>query len=206
MKKIGIFGSSGFARETADICRDIGYERIVFIEKDSLTAGAATVSESEVHALAEDGWVFAIGIGDNSLRKKIAERFSGLPFPNIIHSSVTMGESSRNNLSGSKGNILCAGSRLTCDVTIGDFNIINLNATVTHDCVLESFIHVSPGANISGNVFIGEKTMIGTNAAVINGRSSEKRLTIGREAVIGIGALVMSNIKDGEKAIRLPEH
>jgi len=31
LKNIGIFGTSGFSRETLDVCIDMGYEEIIFI-------------------------------------------------------------------------------------------------------------------------------------------------------------------------------
>ena len=48
-----------------------------------------------------------------------------------------------------KGNIVCAGNILTVDITLGDFNIINLDCTVGHDAVLHSYVTVYPSVNIS---------------------------------------------------------
>ena len=206
MKKIAIIGSSGFAREVADICAATGYEKILFLEKEGAVFGEDVISESEAHTLHRENWDFAIGIGSNTLRNTIAGRYQDFSFPNLIHPSVSFGRGTLENLAEAKGNIFCAGSRLTHSIKIGSFNIVNLNATIAHDCELESFIHISPAANISGNIFIGEGAMVGTNAAIINGRSADDKLRIGRDAVIGIGALVMSSVADGAKVIRFPEH
>jgi sugar O-acyltransferase (sialic acid O-acetyltransferase NeuD family) len=202
MKKIAIFGASGFASETADIADDCGYREILFIEK---TPGTRFLGEDSVEMLEREGFDFAIGIGDNEIREKIYKKYNRLNYPNLIHSSVTFGRGQKAALEKTKGNIICAGARFTNSITIGDFNIINLNSCITHNCILENFVNISPGVNISGNVSIGEKALLGSNCTVINGRGAENRLRIGRNAMIGIGTLIMADVADNARIRRLPD-
>lgn len=198
MKKIGIFGTSGFAREVADIAEELGYSSFFIArDKDEVSAWSGlgdVVIEDELD-LNQD-LVFAIGVGENAIRQRIAERYAGrFDFINLIHPSATFGRGVRENILRQKGVIVCAGVRFTHNITIGDFTVFNLNATVGHDVVIEGFVNVAPGANISGNVYIKSSCWIGTGA-VINQGTNDRKLCIGLNTVVGSGAVV---IKDCEE-------
>ena len=67
------------------------------------------------------------------------------------------------------GCIILAGVRVSVNVQFGDFTILNLNASVSHDCRLHDFCNICPGVNLSGNVEVGAGTFLGTNTSVVNG-------------------------------------
>ena len=78
MKTIGIFGTSGFSREVGDIASALGFEPI-YVARDQcdaegLESDHEVILETEIHRLGSAG--FAIGIGDNSVRRIIAKRYS----------------------------------------------------------------------------------------------------------------------------------
>lgn len=50
---------------------------------------------------------------------------------------------------------------------IGKHCIINTNSTVEHDNTVRPFSHISVGNMIAGNVTIGKKTWVGSNAVVV---------------------------------------
>ena len=50
--------------------------------------------------------------------------------------------------------------------------IVNTNSTIEHDVVLEDWVHVAPGATISGGVTVGRFSMIGAGATIIEGKRS----------------------------------
>ena len=110
---------------------------------------------------------YVIGIGDPAARRRIDEHASalGLEPATLVHPSSTVGS----DVVLGPGTILTAGVRVTTNVRTGRHVHLNLNSTVTHDCVLEDYVTVSPGANISGNVVLHEGATIGTGAAVIQG-------------------------------------
>ena len=139
---------------------------------------------------------FFISVGDNSLRKKMYEKIdiNKRNIINIIHPSV---EFSINSIIG-KGNIILANSVISNNVKIGNCNIINNLASIDHDCVLEDFIHISPGVNIAGNVLIKSETWIGIGSNIIND------IKIGEKVIIGAGSLVIRDIKDKEKVFGVP--
>jgi len=205
--KLGIFGASGFSRETADICLELGANEIVFIEMEPIAEICfefPLVNEKTTSMLIKDGFHFVIGTGDNKVRRKIYEKFQELPFPNIIHPSVTMGHKQLEQLLKTKGNIVTAGVRLTNNIKMGNFGIFNLNATIGHDCIIKDFVNIAPGANVSGNVCLGEGVYIGTNAVVLQGKSIDSKITIGEFATVGAGAVVTKNVQDHTTVVGIP--
>lgn len=166
--------------------------------------GFQIVSEREIPRLEEEGFIFVIGLGDNKLRKKIFEKYSYLSFPNIIHASASIGFKQVDALSDKKGNIITAGVRFTNNIKMGNFGIFNLNCTIGHDCVIEDFVNIAPGANVSGNVYLKKGAYIGTNAAVLQGVSIDSKITIGEFATIGAGAVVTKDVQDYTTVVGIP--
>jgi sugar O-acyltransferase (sialic acid O-acetyltransferase NeuD family) len=195
MTTVGIFGASGFAREVADIAVELGHD-VVYIardegERDHWTFPGKVIVESEV--VNSDELVFAIGIGENSVRERIAHRHRDrLRFATLIHPSATFGRGQREAIEARTGVIVCAGVRFTNAIVVGDFSIFNLNATIGHDVVIEEYVNLAPGAHISGNVHLRPRVMIGTGAAVNQG-TPEAKLTIGADTVIGSGSVVVKD-------------
>jgi len=205
--KLGIFAASGFSREIADICLEIGCHEIVFIEVKPIAEtyfGFPFVTEKMTSMLRKDGFHFVIGTGDNKVRKKIYEKFKELSFPNIIHPSVTMGYKQLEQVLVTKGNIITAGVRITNNIKMGNFGIFNLNCTIGHDCIIEDFINIAPGANISGNVCLKKSAYIGTNAVVLQGKSINSKITIGEFATVGAGAVVTKDVQNHTTVIGTP--
>ncbi|MFP3325575.1 acetyltransferase, partial [Planococcus sp. SIMBA_160] len=69
---------------------------------------------------------------------------------------------------------------------------------VEHDSLLESFVHLSPGAVLTGCVSAREGAHIGAGAVVTPGTS------IGSWTVIGAGAAVTRDIQDQKVAVGVP--
>ncbi len=195
MKKLGIFGTEGFAREVADIAHALGYKTL-FIASDKAAVDALNrpgnaILESEIEE--HPCHSYAIGVGNNTVRKKIANRYRGkVTFETLIHPSATFGTDQREKLESLNGVIVCAGVRFTNNITVGEFSIFNLNTTIGHDVDIGSFVNISPGANISGNVLVEDEAFIGTGAAINQGTRAAK-LLIGRGTTIGAGAVAIKS-------------
>ena len=68
---------------------------------------------------------------------------------------------------------------------------------------VEDFVHVAPGANISGNVYVGPSCRIGTGAAVNLGRDGRK-LAIGADTIVGAGAEVVKDCEPSSVYVGCP--
>lgn len=208
MKTLGIFGTSGFAREVDDIASALG-RHTMFVardaaERDAWTGPGGVMLESELGASNWADWQFAIGIGENSVRQKVAHRYAGqLDFINLLHPSASFGRGQRARIEARRGVIVCAGVRFTNNIQVGDFSIFNLNVTVGHDVIADDFVNISPGANISGNVHIGTRCWVGTGSAVNQGAPGAK-LHIGADTMVGAGSVVVRDCDAGAVYVGIP--
>ena len=229
-KTLGIFGTSGFAREVDDIACALGWHT-VFIARDAAerdawqgpgevlleselaigtantavnTATNAATNATTTKTATTTGWQFTIGIGDNAVRQKVAQRYAGqLNFINLLHPSASFGRGQQALIEAQRGVIVCAGVRFTNNIQVGDFCIFNLNVTVGHDVIVDDFVNVSPGANISGNVHIGSRCWVGTGSALNQG-TPEAKLQVGDDTMIGAGSVVVRDCAPGAVYVGIP--
>lgn len=198
MKTIGIFGSSGCARDVNDIANDLGFSSIFVIKEEKEVEGwqleNKIIFEEKITEYRHIP--FIIGIGENKVREKIWNKYKNdLNFINLIHPSATFGKGQRELINLKVGVIVCAGVRFTNNIEVGNFTIFNLNSTIEHDSIIEDFSNIAPGANISGNVHIGKRCWIGTGAKINQG-NPQKKLLIDDDTTIGSGSVL---IKDCDK-------
>ncbi len=137
-----------------------------------------------------------LAIGENAARKKLWQTINALDYELAcaVHPSAQIG---RNVFIG-VGTVIMANTTINSGTKIGENAIINTGATVDHDCVLEDYVHISPGAHLAGNVRVGELTHIGIGASVVQG------VKIGRNVIIGAGAAVIDDIPNDVTAIGVP--
>lgn len=105
-----------------------------------------------------------IAVGDNRSRMKEAEAHREqykfmLP---LIHPSAVVSESATIG----NGTVVMAGAVIQASAKIGENCIINTGASVDHDCVLEDFVHIAPGAHLCGGVHVGEGTLVGVGVGI----------------------------------------
>jgi sugar O-acyltransferase (sialic acid O-acetyltransferase NeuD family) len=138
-------------------------------------------------------WV--IGIGHNKSRKRVAEEvlkdkeFITVLSPSCIcDGSIVIGEGSQ----------IMAGTVIQVDTIIGDHCIINTAASVDHDCVIDSYVHIAPNTTICGGVKIGECSFIGAGSVIL------PYIKIGKNCIIGAGSVVTKDIPDNSLAYGNP--
>ena len=180
-KKVIIIGASGHGKVIADIIRRNGDCVVGFLDDDLLKPGVIGIVSD---CLKYEDCSFVIAIGNNGIRKKIAEEYSNLKYYTAIHPTAVVGAS----VSIGAGTVVMANAVINPSVSIGRHCIINTAAVVEHDSVIESYVHISPGAVLCGTVSVGESTHIGAGATVRN------NLSITQNVVVGLGAAVVKNI------------
>lgn len=206
MNLFGILGTSGMAREAGDIAFHLGYSPVYFARDQAELDGWMFSDEvaPEADLYKYKGIPLVIGIGDNSVRQSVANRFSNeVNFSNLIHPSATFGRGQRDLIERQQGNIIAAGVRFTNNTKVGNFNIFNQSATIAHDVEVGDFVHIAPGCIVSGNVKIEHKCWIGAGT-IINQGTSEKKLRIGENTVVGSGSVVISCCEPDSVFVGIP--
>lgn len=140
------------------------------------------------------GWTksfsFLIGIGDNSLRQKIAKLIAskGKKVNSLIHGSALVSTSAKIG----DGTFINKNVSVNALAIIGKNVILNTGCIVEHECFIHDAVHIAPGAVLAGNVIVGERTFIGANAVIKQG------IVIGKDVIIGSGSVVIKDILDNE--------
>jgi sugar O-acyltransferase (sialic acid O-acetyltransferase NeuD family) len=191
MSRIAIYGAGGFGKEVKALLDDLSRSG-----RNITVAGFIDDYKTPPNAAKEGSFDdVVIAIADGAIRRQLSRRLEGrYPFGPIIHPDVII----RDGVITGRGSIICSGAKLTVDIAVGEFVIINLNATIGHDVVLGNFVSIMPGVNISGSVKVSEGAFIGSGATVLQG------LTIGEGAVVGAGAVVTRDVAPGVTVTGIP--
>lgn len=90
------------------------------------------------------------------------------------------------------GSVVLGGCMIGPDTRIGNWTCLLQNVTMGHDGVIEDYCWVTAGATFSGNCRVGYNSYIGTNSTIVNGAK------LGRQCLIGAGALILKDVPDQE--------
>lgn len=196
MNKLVIVGAGGHGKVIADIALKNGYSDICFVDDyaSGECMGFPIVGiSSDVESLNNKKTDFVIAIGNNSVRKSIAEKYD-INWVSLVHPSAQIAV----NVSIGKGTVVMAGAVINACATVGEHCIINTSSVIEHDNVLENYVHISPKAALGGTVRVGEKTHIGISATVKN------NIDICGDCIVGAGAVVVKCIKDSGTYVGVP--
>lgn len=97
-----------------------------------------------------------------------------------------------------EGATVNAGAVLAARVRVGAFACVNRSASVGHHSVLEPFTTLGPGALLAGRVRVRRGAFLGAGSVCTPG------VTIGENAVVGAGALVLRDVPPGVVVVGNP--
>jgi len=197
--RLVIIGCGGFGREVHDVVDAINrlaptFEVVGYVDDSPSRANLDLIESRGSTLLGSLDWLseadqtisYVIGIGSGKVRRAIDRRLleGGYESSTLIHPDASVGHDVRVGA----GSVICAGVRVTTNISIGRHVHLNLNSTIGHDSILEDYVTVNPLVAISGEVRIGAESMVGTHSAVL------QRLRIGDRAVVGAGACVVRDV------------
>ncbi len=132
--------------------------------------------------------IAVLGIGDNSLRQRLAEQALSLGYdlPPIVHPHASISPSAK-ILDGA---VIMARAVIGTQTLIREFAIVNTGAIIDHDNDIGKAAHIAPGCALAGCVHIGACALIGVGSAI------RPKITVGAHAIVGAGSAVVSDIGD----------
>jgi sugar O-acyltransferase (sialic acid O-acetyltransferase NeuD family) len=138
----------------------------------------------------EIGFCVAIGNPHGRIRLRFNEMLSseGLTPITIAHPAACIAEDAFIG----EGSQILAGAIIASEAKLGRQCIVNCNALVEHETILDDAVEIAPAATVLGLTRVGVNTMVGAGATVLS------RLRIGDDVTIGAGAVVAADVADGE--------
>ena len=198
--KLLIIGASGHGKVVADIAIKMSkWDSIQFLDDNKSihsSLGLKVIGKSDdVFGYLDDCDIF-VGIGDNSIRKKIQRMLETVnaSIPILIHPGSIIG----GQVEIGEGSVIMPGAVVNCCTKIGKGCVINTGATVDHDNKIEDYVHISPGAHLAGNVRVGKGSWLGVGSIVSN------NVSITEGCQIGAGAVVVKDIDTSGVYVGVP--
>lgn len=188
---LAILGASGHGKVLADIAELTGWKQIVFFddawpEKTSNGAWQVIGDTQMLLNNINNYQGVIVAIGNNKVRQqKLQQVYSaGAKIITLIHPSATVSRYTQIGL----GSVIVAGAVVNPDCVIGPGAIINTCSSVGHDCTLGDAVHICPGARLAGGSDIADRAWIGVGSSV------RQLITVGADAVVGAGSVVVKNV------------
>jgi sugar O-acyltransferase (sialic acid O-acetyltransferase NeuD family) len=196
-----LVAASGLAREALEAVRAQDRYDVVGVVDDDPTRAAEVLADVKVLGglyVVADHYDAAVLIcaGRGATRQAIADRLS-LPderFATVVHPSVHVPPSCQIGA----GTIVLAGCVLTAAVTVGRCVVAMPHVTFTHDDVIDDYATLCAGVTLGGAVRIGPRSYLGMSSSV------REHVRISSDAVIGMGAVVLHDVPDGQTWLGIP--
>lgn len=201
MKQIAIYGAGGFGKEVACLLNKINEEHSTWnligffddgieIGKEVSHFGKVLGGINELNAWPTELSV-AFTIGNPKTVEMLVSKVTNpkIQFPNIIAPTVYFADPETFKIG--KGNIIQKHCSFSCDVTIGDFNVMDGADVFGHDDVVGSFNVFMPAMRISGEVTIGDGNFFGVGSIIL------QQIKVGNNIRLGAASVLMRKPKDG---------
>lgn len=196
MKKVIIIGGSGHGKVIADIIVK-NSDRVVGFLDDNTSLPKYIIDFPYLGPISKapefTDCEFVIGIGYNSIRRRIAETYN-LPWYTAIHPTAAIGL----DVDIGEGSVVMAYAVINSSARVGKHCIINTGADVEHDNRIGDFTHISPHVALGGNVHVGENCHIGIGSTVKN------NISICDNVTVGAGGVVVKNIEEASVYVGVP--
>ncbi len=195
MKKNAIIiGYSGHSYVVLDTLLSNKFHVLGYCEKEKKASNPYNLeylgeeNDPELNSLFETSHIF-IGIGDNKARAEIFNSFfkKNITCPFVIHNSANVSPLAQINL----GTVVLPGAIINSCAQLGKAIICNSSSVIEHECKIEDYCHIAPGAVLAGNVSVGAYSFIGANSVIKQG------VRIGSNVIIGAGSVVTNDVESG---------
>lgn len=192
MSRLAVLGSSGFAKEVAELARlnEHAIEACYSVSEGQFSSiHRGYLSELERDRDLFDGVVVGVGAFDRrtlAIRRGLIDwlverRFNCPPIVSphaVCAEGVTLGD----------GVVIAHGVIMGVDSRAEPFSILNSGSMIGHDARVGTNVVVAPGAFLGGGVVVGENSLVGPLAKVLQG------VTLGEDTLVGVGCLAVRDL------------
>lgn len=198
--KLIIIGAGGHGKVVADIALKMNrWESVSFLDDNEMAkpfSGVEVVGKIRDSAKYKHEADFFVAIGNNSRRAQILEDLFRQEYSvaKLIHPSCILGL----DVTIDVGTVIMAGVVVNSSTRVGKGCILNTHCNVDHDNIIEDYVHISPGVNLAGTVFVGRSSWIGVGSSISNG------VKINCDCIIGAGAVVINDLIESGTYVGVP--
>ena len=207
MNDLLIFGVGGMGRDTLWLAQRINQVKptwnILGFLDDSPAAQGKLINGCPVLGTMQEAVAFpdaylVCAIGSSAVRRRLTERMKALNpnarFATLIDPDAIVADTAAIG----QGVVICARNYVSVNSKIADHCLIGAGCTVGHDAVLEKYVTLYPGVNVSGNTLLHEQCEMGTGSQIIQG------LSVGARTIVGAGATVVRDLPPDCTAVGVP--
>lgn len=204
MKKLIIVGASGFGREVAQWVEDINHltpewEILGFLDDNPNALNECRCDYRIIGSIQDcepqDDEYFACAIAIPTVKYKVVTSLldKGARFATLIHPTALVNKYAEIG----EGVIVTPRSNINADTKIGDFVSV-LGSGIGHDASIGDFSTLSGRCSVNGHVQVGKMVYIACGVSIAPSKK------IGDGAYVGIGSVVINNVKAGTKVFGNP--
>ncbi|QNF35749.1 transferase [Adhaeribacter swui] len=162
MTSFVIYGAGGHAAVVADLIKLTGGTVEAFFDDQPKTTpiGLAKPYAEDLYPGAK----MIIGIGNNSIREKIANKVSH-SFGTLIHPTAYVAE----GVELGEGTVVLANAVIQTNAKIGKHVIINAGVCIDHDAIVDDFVLTYPNAYVGGGATLEKGVLVNAGAVITRG-------------------------------------
>jgi sugar O-acyltransferase (sialic acid O-acetyltransferase NeuD family) len=201
--KLGIYGSGGLGREIYEIAirRNLvssSWDDIIFIDDinpEGEYFGTKRIN-FETFKSFKDNYEFVIAVGEPSIREKLFNKLieNDCTLTILIDPTAIISSTAHIN----KGTIVCEFSTIHTGVVLGQNTLIQPFCDLGHDIKVGNHSVLSTHCAPGGYVIFGERVFIGMQSSIL------ELLTIGNDAIVGMGSVVYRDVLAGTTVLGNP--
>lgn len=196
MSRVVVYGASGHGRSTIDALERAGLHTVVGVIDDAAEPGTLMHGYpilgggDRLPELCEEHHITGgiVAIGDNFVRSRVVARIEAMlpdfEFVNAIHpfTSITR------DVKIGRGVIIMAGGVVNASCELGDHTFILSNSSLDHDSRMGRFSSLAPRVATGGGVVLEDFAALAVGSVTIHG------VHIGEHTVVGAGAVVVNDM------------
>ena len=199
-----IIGAGGLAREVYDLARicfpnkkDLNIKGFLSDDFTNIEAlGYPKILSNITDYIIEKDDVFFCGIGNVLHRRKIVNQIilKGGKFINLIHPTANISPSVKLGI----GVAIKSYCVISSDVNIGDFTFLQSSVIMGHDVQIGKYCQINSFSFFAGYSEINDCVTVNAGARLI------QNVKVGTGAVIGMGSVVLSKVKEQTTVFGVP--
>ncbi len=194
------FGAGQYGLTVLELAKSLGLGVAAFVDKSlpegSNVQGIPVVGFAALRSRFSTPPPAVVAIGNCMARERVSSRVDalGMKRPTLIHPGAEVSPSAEI----APGCIVQFASLVWTGAVLGRGVILSPGAYVTHDAVVGDNCMVANQASVGGQVRVGARVLVGQSASLCLG------VSVGDDAVVGAGAVVVRDVGAGQVVAGVP--